>query len=93
MIALWDWPGNKHLLLYVVFLMQHISGNLLGDPTEVSNLGFFTIEECGRINITDLSLSVVRTSYQNRAGLNRTNEIKLIGNITTLYQIDKDPLA
>jgi ADP-ribose pyrophosphatase len=91
LIALWDWPGNKHML-YVVFLMHHIGGNLLADPTEVSNLGFFTIEECSSINITDLSLNVVRTSYENRTGLNRTNEIKLIGNITTLYQVDRNPL-
>jgi ADP-ribose pyrophosphatase YjhB (NUDIX family) len=92
LIALWDWPGNKHML-YVVFLMHQIGGNLQADPAEVSNLGFFTIEECSRINITDLSLSVVRTSYENRTGLNRTNEIKLIGNITTLYQVDKNPLG
>jgi 8-oxo-dGTP diphosphatase len=87
LIAIWDWPGNKHMI-YVVFLMRHLGGILQADPAEVSNLGFFTIEECRRINITDLSLKLVRTSYANRTGLNRTSEIEVIGNLTTLYQID-----
>ena len=87
LIAVWDWPGNKHMI-YVVFLMCHLGGILQADPAEVSNLGFFTIEECHGINITDLSLKLVRTSYANRTGLNRTSEIEVIGNLTTLYQID-----
>jgi ADP-ribose pyrophosphatase YjhB (NUDIX family) len=86
LIALWDWPGDKHML-YVVFLMHRISGTLQADPAEVSKLGFFTIEECREINITALSLSLIKDSYANQAGLKRTNKIEVIGDITTLYQV------
>lgn len=86
-IALRDLPGDKHDA-YIVFLMRDLGGILQAEPTEVSDLGFFSIEQCHEMNVASLTMSVIQASRNDRSGLIRTDGIKLNGKLSTLYQVD-----
>lgn len=86
-IALRDRPGEKHDT-YVVFLMEYLGGDLQADPEEVSDLGFFTLEECEGLHLSQLSLSVIRATYSQKAeGFIPKIGVQLIGEHSVLFQI------
>ncbi|MHB8124558.1 MAG: NUDIX domain-containing protein [Desulfitobacteriaceae bacterium] len=87
LIALWDWPGDKHNA-YIAFLMCELGGTLQAEPSEVSDLGFFSLEQCNQMNVASLSMSIIQASLNNRPGLIQIKGIKLIGKLSTLYQVD-----
>jgi 8-oxo-dGTP diphosphatase len=89
-IALRDRPGDKHDA-YVVFLLDFKGGTLQADPSEVSGIGFFTLEECAELPIAELSLSVIKASHaiKNKGFLPKTG-VKMIGELSVLYQISED---
>ncbi len=93
-IALRDRPGEKHDS-YIVFLLEYLGGTLQGDPNEVSDLGFFTLEECENLPIAQLSLSVIKASstllVPAPLGFLPQTGVKMIGgNKAILYQISKE---
>ncbi|MBP1759919.1 MAG: ADP-ribose pyrophosphatase [Firmicutes bacterium] len=89
-IALRDRPSNnpseKHDG-YIIFLMSHLGGTLHAQPEEVSNLGFFSIEECESLQIPFLTLSAIAASQSNSQGLLLNTNVDLMGRLSTLYQI------
>lgn len=85
-VALRDRPGAKHDA-YIVFLMRDLGGTLRGEPAEVSDLGFFTVEECRRLNIASLSLSVIEASSSLNQGLFLKSGVQLIGDLAALYSV------
>lgn len=90
-IALRDRPGEKHDT-YAVFLLEYLGGTLQADPVEVSNLGFFTLEECANLPLAPLSLSVIKASQVDPPqGFLPKSGVKMIGGESSvLYQIPKD---
>ncbi|HVJ49928.1 NUDIX hydrolase [Desulfitobacterium sp.] len=85
LIALRDRPGNKHDL-YMIFLLRYIGGELQPELEEVSDIGFFTIEECRALPIAHLSLSVIEASQTQISGFIPKNGVQLIGEKSVLYQ-------
>lgn len=85
-VALRDRPGAKHDA-YIVFLMRDLGGTLRGEPAEVSDLGFFTVEECRGLNIASLSLSVIEASSSLNQGLFLKSGVQLIGDLAALYSV------
>jgi 8-oxo-dGTP diphosphatase len=85
-IALRDRPGEKHNT-YIIFLMRFLGGNLLGQADEVSNLGFFTIEECQILPIPALTLSALEASHSFSPGLVFNPYVKLSSPLSKLYQL------
>ncbi|TGE31529.1 NUDIX hydrolase [Desulfosporosinus sp. Sb-LF] len=85
-IALRDQPADKHDA-YIIFLMQFLGGNLQSQPEEVSDLGFFSLEECHALPIPSLTLSALQASHSVSQGLVINPDVKLIGTLSELYQI------
>lgn len=85
-IALRDRPDEKHDT-YIIFLMQFLGGTLQAQPEEVSDLGFFTLEECRSLPIATLTLSALEASHSVSQGLVINSDVKLLGTLSTLYQI------
>ncbi len=85
-IALRDRPGEKHNT-YFVFLMRFLGGNLQAQADEVSNLGFFTLEECSILPIPPLTLSALEASHSFSQGLVLNPEVKLKSTLSIFYQI------
>ncbi len=89
-LALRDRPGEKHDT-YIVFLLEYQGGVLQADPTEVSDIGFFTLEECERLPIAELSLSVIKASRSvGIKGFIPKTGIKMVGELSVLYQGPED---
>ncbi|MDP4125706.1 MAG: NUDIX hydrolase [Bacillota bacterium] len=86
LIALRDRPGEKHDA-YIIFLMQLLGGSLQAQPEEVSNLGFFTLEECQNLPIPSLTLNALKASQSKSQGLVLNADVDLLGALSTLYQI------
>ncbi|AHF05853.1 NUDIX domain-containing protein [Desulfitobacterium metallireducens] len=86
LIALRDRPGNKHDL-YMVFILRYIAGELQPELEEVSQIGFFTIEECRKLPLAHLSLSVIEASQTQLSGFIPVHGIQLIGEKSVLYQV------
>lgn len=88
-IALRDRPSNgpseKHDA-YIIFQMSLLGGTLQAQPEEVSNLGFFTFEECQTLTIPSLTLSAIQASHSISQGLVLNGNVDLIGRLSTLYQ-------
>ena len=85
-IALRDRPDEKHDT-YIIFLMQFLGGTLQAQPEEVSDLGFFTLEECHTLPIPPLTLSALEASHSVFKGLVIDPDVKLSGMLSTLYRI------
>ena len=85
-IALRDRPAEKHNA-YIIFLMKFLGGNLRAQPSEVSDLGFYTLEECRTLSIASLTMSAVDASRSITTGLVRNTEVKLIDQASSFYQI------
>lgn len=86
LIALRDRPGEKHDT-YLIFLMQFVSGTLHAQPEEVSDLGFFTLDECPTLPIPSLTLNAIKASHSISPGLILNSDADLLGALSTLYQI------
>lgn len=86
-IALRDRPGDKHDA-YIVFLLDYKGGTLKADPTEVSGIGFFSLEECQNLPIAELSLSAIKASRAaaGKGFLPKTG-IKMVGEQSVLFQV------
>lgn len=90
LLALRDRPGDKHDT-YIVFLLEYQGGVLQADPTEVSDIGFFTLEECQELPIAELSLSIIKASRSTALkGFVPKTGIKIIGAQSVLYQSPED---
>lgn len=87
-ISLRDRPGEKHDT-YIVFLLNYRGGTLKADPAEVSNLGFFTLEECRALQpLAKLSLSAIEAArIEATQGFRPKSGVKMIGEHSVLYQI------
>lgn len=85
-IALRDRPDERHDT-YIIFLMEFLGGALQAQPKEVSNLGFFTLEECHSLPIAALTLGALKASHSVSQGLVPYSDIKLLGTLSTLYRI------
>lgn len=85
LIGLRDRPGDKHDL-YMIFLLRYIGGELQPELEEVSDIGFFTLEECRALTIASLSLSVIEESQTQLTGFIPQAGIQLIGEKSVLYQ-------
>lgn len=85
-MALRDRPGAKHDA-YIVFLMRDLGGTLQAEPSEVSDIGFFTLEEYRQLKIAALSLSVIEASNSVNQGLSLKTGVQLIGELATLYSV------
>jgi ADP-ribose pyrophosphatase YjhB (NUDIX family) len=87
-----DMPGVKHDI-YIVFLLRYLSGELTPDPSEVSQAGFYTPEECQGFNIAPLSLDVVRQAIQQQKegnhcpGFIRKDGIQIVGALSELFTL------
>lgn len=90
LIALRDRPGDRHDL-YLIFLLRHVGGELHPQKEEVSDLGFFTIEECRELPIASLSLSVIEDSRGHLTGFVPKSGVPLIGEKSVLYQYPTPP--
>ena len=88
-IALRDRPGDKHDA-YIVFLLRYIGGDLKAEPAEVSDLGFFTLEECQKLPIAPLSLSVIEASRFGKPGFVQKDGVKMLGDSPILFQVQTD---
>ena len=89
-LSLRDRPGEKHDM-YIVFFLNYKGGLLKADPSEVSDLGFFTLDECRNLPIAQLSLSVIEASRSKASnGFIPKIGIKMIGEHSVLYQIPED---
>ncbi|EHQ87417.1 NUDIX hydrolase [Desulfosporosinus youngiae] len=92
-IALRDRPSNcsteKHDT-YIIFQMSLLEGTLHAQPEEVSNLGFFTFEECRTLKISSLTLSAIQACRSISQGLILNKDADLIGRLSTLYQISSN---
>lgn len=86
LIALRDRPLEKHDV-YIIFLMCFIGGTLQAQPEEVSDIGFFTLEECQSLPIPSLTLSALKASKSVGQGLTLNPSVELFGLLSTLYQI------
>lgn len=85
-IALRDRPDERHDT-YIIFLMQFLGGILQAQLEEVSNLGFFTFEECHSLPIASLTLSAIVASRSISQGLVIYSDVILLGTLSTLYRI------
>lgn len=85
-IALRDRPDQRHDA-YFVFRMQYLGGTLQAQLEEVIDLGFFTFEECHSLPIASISLSAIVASRSISKGLVLYSDVKLLGTLSTLYQI------
>lgn len=85
LIALRDRPGNKHDM-YMIFLLRYLGGELKPQREEVSDIGFFTIEECLTLPLAHLSLSVIEDSQTVLKGFIPKTGVPLIGEKSVLYQ-------
>jgi len=85
-IALRDRPDERHDT-YIIFLMQFLGGTLQAQLEEVSNLGFFTLEECHSLPVASLTLSAIVASRAISQGLVVYSDVKLLGALSTLYRI------
>lgn len=85
-VALRDRPDEKHDT-YLIFSMQYVGGELSGQPGEVLDLGFFTLEECQTLPIAALTMSALLTSHFATQGLVLSTDVQLNGTLSTLYQI------
>ncbi|EGW38858.1 NUDIX domain-containing protein [Desulfosporosinus sp. OT] len=85
-IGLRDRPVERHDT-YIIFLMQFLGGSLQAQPEEVSDLGFFTLEECRALPIPSLTLSALEASHSVSQGLIINSDVKLSDTFSTLYQI------
>ncbi|MDR3599596.1 MAG: NUDIX hydrolase [Desulfosporosinus sp.] len=85
-IGLRDQPAEKHDT-YIIFLMQFQGGNLQAQPEEVSDLGFFTLNECSALPIPSLTLSALKASQSVSQGLGLNSDVKLSSTLSTLYHI------
>ena len=87
-----DLPGVKHDI-YIVFLLRYISGELKPDLLEVSQVNFYTPEECKDLNIAPLSLHVIKealaqaTEEHLTPGLVRKKGIQMVGALSELYSM------
>lgn len=84
LIAVRDRPGNKHDL-YLIFLLRYLKGELHPQPEEVSDIGFFTLEECRSLPISHLSLSLIEDSQTHLHGFIPKTGVSLIGEKSVLY--------
>lgn len=85
-LALRDRPGEKHDT-YIVFLLEYQGGVLQADPTEVSGIGFFTLEECQELPIAELSLCAIKASRSaGIKGFIPKTGVKMVGELSVLYQ-------
>jgi len=85
-ICVRDRPAEKHDT-YIIFQMQFSGGTLQAQPEEVSDLGFFTLEECQSLQIASLTLSALQASHSVSQGLVINSDAKLLGALSTLYRI------
>lgn len=85
-IALRDRPAERHDT-YIVFLMEFLGGTLQAQLEEVSNLGYFTLEECQSLPIASLTLGALKASHSVSQGLLIYSDVNLIGALSTLYRI------
>lgn len=85
LIALRDRPGNKHDA-YMIFLLRYLGGELQPERGEVSDIGFFTLEECRTLPLARLSLSVIEDSQALLHGFIPKAGVPLIGEKSVLYQ-------
>lgn len=86
LIALRDQPGERHDA-YLIFLMKFMGGNLHAQPEEVSDLGFFTLDECHNLPIPSLTLNALQASHSDSPGLILNSDADLLGALSALYQI------
>ncbi|SDH56221.1 NUDIX domain-containing protein [Desulfosporosinus hippei] len=89
-IALRDRPSEnsseKHDL-YIIFLMSFQGGSLKGQEEEVSNLGFFTLEQCAALQIPQLTLKAIEVSRTDTKGLTSASDLKLLGSLASFYHL------
>ena len=85
-IALRDRPDVRHDT-YIIFQMEFLGGVLQAQQKEVSNLGFFTLEECHSLPIAALILGALNVSHSVSQGLVLYSDVKLLGTLSTLYRI------
>lgn len=85
-IALRDRPGPKHDA-YIVFLMNDLGGELKAQKEEVSNIGFFALDECRQLPIASLSLNVIESTLTGTPGFHKKEGVRLIGESAALYGI------
>ena len=85
-IALRDRPGEKHNT-YIIFLLRFLGGTLQAQEDEVSNLGFFTLEECRILPIPSLTLSALEASHSFSPGLVLNPYVILTSKLSRFYQI------
>ncbi|MGI5901591.1 MAG: NUDIX hydrolase [Desulfitobacteriia bacterium] len=87
-----DNPSRRHDI-YIVFLLQYLKGEIKPDPFEVLDCGFFTLEECKRLDISSQSYHsfLMALKYvQNgnpRPGLVRKQGLQLFGAQTEFYSL------
>lgn len=85
-----DTPGVKHDI-YIVFLLRYLKGELNPDPREVSQAGFYTLDECRDFTIAPLSLHLISQAIhlnqkgQKAPGFTRKEGIQIVGALSELY--------
>ncbi|MDQ7095250.1 NUDIX hydrolase [Desulfosporosinus sp. PR] len=86
LIALHDRPSEKHDA-YIIFLMDYLGGTLQGQDEEVSNLGFFTLEECQNLALPSVTLQALKASHSATPGLTLNSKAELLSPLSAIYQI------
>jgi ADP-ribose pyrophosphatase YjhB (NUDIX family)/ribosomal protein S27AE len=77
-------PGQKHDI-YITFLQRYLSGELTPQVAEVSDLGFFSPEECTALDIAPLSLALVQLALTAPERFTAQEGISMVGRLSKLY--------
>lgn len=85
-ISLRDRPDEKHDL-YVIFLLRYLGGTLKAEQEEVSDIGFFSSEECETLHpLANLSRCAIEASQAQSVGFVPRTGVQLLGEKSVLYQ-------
>lgn len=88
LIAVRDRPGEdgRPHDLYLIFLMHYLGGDPSADENEVSDLGFFSLDEARNMEVAPLTLSMLEATTTALPGFQPVSGVKMIGNLSKLYR-------
>jgi len=84
LIAVRDRPGEKHDE-YFIFLMRYLGGEPRVLSDEIAATGFFTLDECRQLEISDLTWHMIKISRTLTQAWHKIEGVKLTGECSTLY--------
>ena len=94
LVAVRDRPGEEGRPhdLYVIFLMQYLSGQPVPDENEISELGFFSLDEVYKMQVAPLTLSMLEATFKTAhrsptlPGFKPVSGLKMLGRLSKLWR-------